>query len=311
MTISQLEYFVAVYSYRHFAKAAQACFVTQPTLSMQLKKLEEELGIHLFDRSKQPVIPTQQAELIIESAKEIIRLSKSINDKVKEVEGQLTGTFKLGIIPTVGPYLLPIFLNEFCKKHTNLKIEIQEHHTATLIELINSDNLDAAIVSTPLNIEGLKEIELYYEPFVVYFSNSEKLKKQNTVSVESLDKDRMWLLSEGHCFRNQVLNLCSPQGSKIQDQQIQIQVGSIEMLRSMVEINHGVTLLPELSIQQFNSKQRAKVRYFTTPEPVREISLVTRRPQLFHKVIQALVDQIKKSIPSRYKNPNSSKVIPL
>lgn len=297
MNIQHLKYILEVDTQRHFAKAAQKCFVTQPTLSMMIQKLEEELGVKIFDRSKQPVVPTEAGEAILKQAKIILQEADKMKIIVDELKGELKGELKLGIIPTVAPYLLPLFLNSFLKKYPLLKIKIAEFTTEQIIEKLKNHQLDAGILATPLNNDALKEQALYYEQFVVYASSNEKLMKKKFLIPNDIDINHLWLLEEGHCLRSQILNLCELRKKGLKTSNLEYEAGSIETLKKMVDMNNGITILPELALKELNTKDKKFVRHFKPPVPAREISIVTYRHFVKQRVIDILKEEICRSVP--------------
>ena len=275
MTIQHLQYILAVDAHRHFAKAAEKCFVTQPTLSMMIQKLEEELGVKIFDRSKQPVVPTEAGEIVLRQAKIILQEATRMKIIVSEIKGELKGELKLGIIPTVAPYLLPLFLNSFLKKYPLLKIKITELTTQQIIDRLKDHHLDAGILATPLHNNSLNEQPLYYEQFVVYASPNEKLMKKKFLLPGDIDTNHLWLLEAGHCLRTQVLNLCELRKKELETSNLEYEAGSIETLKKIVDFNDGITILPELALKELSEKDMKNVRHFKPQVPVREISIVT------------------------------------
>lgn len=307
MTIVQLEYIVAVDTYRSFVMAAQKCFVTQPTLSMQIQKLEEDLGVKLFDRSRQPVIPTEIGVEIIEQARIIISEAAKVKEIIEDKNNEIGGELSLGIIPTVAPYLAPKFLGNFLEKYPKVKLTIAELQTETIISQLKSGILDCGILATPLEQNGLVELPLYYENFVAYLSKTSPLFKKKAILPIDLADDKLWLLNEGHCMRNQILNICKYK--KASNAQLEYNTGSIETLIRMVDMNNGVTILPELSIQDFQTKQLDKVRYFKSPEPSREISLVTHQNFIKKRLIKALEQEILLVISKRMKSKKKKEIV--
>ncbi len=297
MNIQHLKYILAVDTHRHFAKAAEKCFVTQPTLSMMIQKLEEELDVKIFDRSKQPVVPTEAGEMIIKQAKIILQEAARIKLIVGDLKGQIKGELKLGIIPTVAPYLLPLFLNSFLKKYPLLKIKITELTTQQIIDKLKNHHLDASILATPLNNDSLNEQLLYYEQFVVYASENEKLMKKKFLLPGDIDTNHLWLLEEGHCLRAQVLNLCELRKKELETSNLEYEAGSIETLKKIVDFNNGITILPELALKEMPDKDMKNVRHFKPQVPVREISLVTYRHFVKQRIIDVLKEEICKSVP--------------
>ena len=288
MTITQLEYIIAVDTYRHFSVAAEQCFITQPTLSMQIQKLEEDLGIKIFDRSKQPVIPTEIGEEILVQARVIVHEVKMMQQLIKDKHGLLQGELRVGIIPTLAPYLLPMFLQGFLQKYPDIKIKVTELTTDHIIEKLKQGKIDAGLLVTPLQDSSIMEYPLFYEEMVAYVSKSSAAFKKNYVLADDIDLGELWLLEEGHCFRNQVMNLCELKKQSKNQGHFEYESGSIETLRKMVEMNHGITILPELATLDFSVKQLNMVRYFKTPAPVREVSLVTHRNYVKKKLVGVL-----------------------
>ncbi len=297
MNLQQLEYIVAVDNYRHFSEAASRSFVTQPTLSMMIQKLEDELGVKIFDRSKQPVIPTKAGEAVIAQARMVIQEANRMHEVIRELKGELKGELRLGIIPTVAPYLLPLFLTSFIKKYPNLKVKITELTTEHIIEKLKLNLLDAGILATPLNNPLLNEQILYYEQFVVYASKEEKLMKKKYLLPSDIDPNHLWLLEEGHCLRNQVLNLCELRKKELETSNLEYVTGSIETLKKMVDMNNGITILPELAIRELSNSDRKHLKHFKPPVPVREISIVTYRHFVKQRIVEVLKEEICTSVP--------------
>lgn len=297
MNNQQLEYIVAVDSYRHFVTAAEKCFVTQATLSMMIKKLEEELGVKIFDRSKQPVVPTETGKLIIAQARIVLQNTERMKEIVHEEKGQMSGELRIGIIPTLAPYIIPLFMNTFMKKYPDVKLKISEITTESIINKLEKHSLDIGLLATPLNNKALVEQPLFYEQFVVYASSEEKLLKKKYLLANDIDINRLWLLEEGHCLRSQVVNLCELKHREKELHQLDFEAGSIETLKKIVELNQGITILPELALKDIPEAQKNKIRYFKSPAPVREISLVTFRHFVKKKLADALKQQILENIP--------------
>lgn len=298
MNLQQLEYIIAVDHSRHFAQAAQHCLVTQPTLSMMIQKLEEELGVKIFDRSKKPVVPTEAGVAVIAQAKIILQESGRMKEVIQELKGELKGELKIGIIPTVAPYLLPLFLNRFLKKYPLIKIKISELNTEQIVGKLKQHQLDAGILATPLYNPSLKELPLYYEQFVVYASKEEKLMKKKFLLPADIDTNHLWLLEEGHCLRAQVLNLCELRKKELETSNLEYEAGSIETLKKMVDMNKGITILPELAIEELTPAEKKKVRHFKPPVPVREISIVTYHHFVKQRIIDVLKQDIMRALPA-------------
>ncbi|WP_234570657.1 LysR substrate-binding domain-containing protein [Rhodohalobacter sp. 614A] len=301
MTLTQLSYIVAVDKYRHFATAADKSFVTQPTLSMQIHKLEDELGITIFDRSKSPVIPTEIGEKVIEQAKTILKESKQLSDIANFKEDELKGSFKVGIIPTVAPYLVPLFLRSFLKKYPQVDIIIEELLTQEVLERLGNDQLDAGIIATPTSQSFIYTEDLFVEPFVGYLSHNHPLIDKEKLSVDDLDRSNIWLLNEGHCFRDQAVKLCK-ESNKRNHSRIEFKSGNLETLKRLVEQNFGMTLLPWTAIQEFDgSCVNAVIKEFEDPVPSRKLRLIFGRKHLKQTIIGAFKDSICSSIPKSLK----------
>lgn len=308
MTLVQLEYIVAVDTYRSFVGAAEKCFVTQPTLSMQVQKLEEMLNVKIFDRSKQPVVPTEIGSQIIEQARYVLQESQKIKEIISSQQQDIVGELKVGIIPTVAPYLLPRVISAMMEKYPDLKLLIWEYTTEDIIHHLKTGVLDCGILATPLADNSITEIPMYYENFVTYISKNSKLFKKKTIDANDLEEENIWLLNEGHCMRSQVLNICrSTKDSRLQG--LTYNTGSVETLIRMVDVNNGATLLPELALEELTTKQLAKVRSFKSPEPVREISLVTHKNFIKKRMLNALKEEILTIIPKTMKQKKKKDVI--
>lgn len=297
MTLSQLDYIVAVDTYRHFATAAEACHVTQPTLSMQIQKLEDELGVLVFDRSKQPVVPTETGQSILVQARDVLRAARRIPEIVSESKEDFRGDFKIGIIPTLAPYLLPYFIGEFVRKYPAVSVHIQELVTEQVIEKLRNGLIDVGVVVTPLEENGITEIPLFQEPFVAYAADGNSLLKKTTVAQTELQTDGLWLLTEGHCFRSQVLNLCGADRQPNSITALRYETGSLETLIKLIDKQGGFTLLPYLATLDMDAVRRSRLRPFNAPSPVREVSLVMHRSYLKRQLITALKQEIVMHLP--------------
>lgn len=309
MNIQQLQYVIAVDAHRHFVKAAETCFVTQATLSMMIKKLEEEMHIKIFDRSRQPVVPTEIGKKIIAQAKIILHESNKLKEMAQDEQVELKGELRIGIIPTLAPYLLPMFMNSFLQKYPSVKLKIGEFTTDQIIYKLQQHDLDAGLLATPLNQPSLKEQPLFYEPFVVYASSDDKILKKKFVLANDINVNRLCLLEEGHCLRTQVSNLCELRNKEQQFRQLDFETGSIETLKRIVEVNQGITILPLLALKTMTAKQKQNVRYFKAPAPVREIGLVTYRYFLKEKLIQSFREEIINHIPEEMRSVSKKQII--
>ena len=291
MTITQLQYVLAVAEHKNFTLAAEKCFVTQPTLSMQIQKIEEELKVQIFDRSKKPIQLTEIGQKIVNQAKNIVIEADRIKDIVEHQKGFIGGEFRLGIIPTIMPTLLPMFLNNFIKKYPKVKLIIEELNTDEIILRLKKGHLDAAIAATPLEDEKIKEIVLYYEPFVAYIPSSFAISQKNEIEVSDLNLDDILLLQDGHCFRDGILNLCKTQDLNAANS-FQLESGSFETLIKLADEGLGTTLLPYLHTLDLKEKDKLKLRHFKEPKPAREVSLIYPKNELKIHIIDALRNTI-------------------
>lgn len=308
MTLVQLEYIVAVDTYRSFVGAAEKCFVTQPTLSMQVQKLEEMLNVKIFDRSKQPVVPTEIGAQLIAQARVILQESHKIKEIINSQQQDIVGELRIGIIPTVAPYLLPQVISTMMEKYPDLKLLIWEYTTEDIIHHLKTGVLDCGIMATPFGDPATEELPLYYESFVTYISKNSKLFKKKNIDPDDLEEENIWLLNEGHCMRSQVLNICrTTKDNRLQG--LTYHTGSVETLIRMVDRNDGATLVPELALAELTNKQLSKVRNFKSPEPVREISLVTHKNFIKKRMLNAFREEILAVIPKTMKQRKKKDVI--
>ncbi len=312
MTLAQLYYIVAVDNFRHFGTAASHCFVTQPTLSMQIQKLEEELGVIIFDRSKQPVVPTDIGTKILKQAKIILHESERLQNIIDSETGEFNGTLKIGIIPTIAPYLIPLFLDTFVKKYPGIELIIDEITTKEIIRGLNKDLLHVGILALPVNISDFIEQTLYYEPFVAYISKKHSLFKKEKLNIDDLSRDDLLLLKEGHCLRGHALKLCksSEKEWRENERKILFESGTIDTLKKLVEQNFGITLLPYLAVKDIeNKEQLSLVREFNPPIPKREVGLVYSKAFLKKHLIDALAEEILKVIPKSLLEKENSLIV--
>ena len=287
MTITQLKYTLAVAEHKNFTIAAENCFVTQPTLSMQIQKLEEELDAKIFNRSKKPIKLTPLGEKIVEQAKVIVDESNRILDIVHQQKGYIGGEFKLGIIPTVMPTLLPLFLKVFTRKHPKVQLVIEELTTDEIIRKLMDGHIDAGLAATPLENEAIKERVLYYEPFVGLIPQDHKLSVNEKLAVDDLEIEDMLLLEDGHCFKDSVLNLCKT-NKKDYNKNFQLESGSFDTLIKLTKDGLGMTLLPYLNTLDLNENDKSLLHEFVAPPPAREVSLIYHKSQLKMQLIEAL-----------------------
>lgn len=297
MNLQQLEYIIAVDAHRHFVTAAEKCYVTQATLSMMIKKLEEELGIRIFDRRKQPVVPTPEGEAIIAHARRVVAEAENLTAFAAELKNIISGTVKIGVIPTLAPYLIPLFLKPLSDKHPNLKIVIRELVTEDLISALKTGLVDMGIAAAPIADDLLKETPLFYEPFYVYASKGEKLPAKKYLLPNHINPQHLWLLEEGHCLRSQVLDLCTLQKASAQPGiNFQYEAGSIATLINIVDTSGGLTIIPKLAAIGLSSQQKKCIRAFAKPVPGREICLITDKTFPRKKLLASVGDVIQQQV---------------
>jgi LysR family hydrogen peroxide-inducible transcriptional activator len=287
MTITQLKYVLAVAEHKNFTLAAEKCFVTQPTLSMQIQKIEDELSIQIFDRTKKPIQLTDIGQKIVNQAKNIVNEADRIQDIVEQQKGFIGGEFRLGIIPTIMPTLLPMFLSNFIKKYPKVKLIIEELNTEEIITKLKNGNLDAAIAATPLEDEKIKEVVLYFEPFVAYIPENNAVFQKEEIEIDDLNINEILLLQDGHCFRDGILNLCKNR-NETGLKSFQIESGSFETLIKLADEGLGTTLLPYLHTLDLKESDKLKLRHFKEPKPAREVSLIYPKSELKIQIIDAL-----------------------
>jgi len=306
MTLSQLAYLVAVDRHRSFREAASSCFVTQPALSQQVAKLEEELGVRVFDRSRQPVVPTEAGERLLAQARVILREAQRMADMVAGLAGEVAGAYRLGIIPTLAPTLLPRFLPAFARRHPRVDLVVEELQTAAMLTRLADDTLDGGLAATPLHVPGVHERPLYRERFFVYAASGHRMLRGKTVTQAALAAESVWIMGEGHCFREQVLQLCGTSRTMSEEGAggVRFESGSFDTLVRLVDAGFGVTVLPELVIDALPAARRkARVRPFAPPVPTREVSFVHSRDHLRRAIADALVDAVRAALPANLLAP--------
>ena len=298
MNLQQLEYIIAVDTHRHFARAAEHSFVTQPTLSMMIQKLEEELELKIFDRTRHPIEPTHEGEEIIRRAKVILAEAVHLRDYSKELKGEIGGDLHIGIIPTLAPYLLPLCLKNFSERFPSLKLHVREMVTDDIIAAIKSGKIDIGMLASPVGEPSLREHVLFYEAFYAYVSQSEKLSNKKYLLPKQINLNHLWLLEEGHCLRNQIFNLCELKHKGSESDTLHYEAGSIETLINLVDRYDGITIIPHLAMLNLNTAQKKKVREFSNPKPVREISLITKATFPRKVLLQKIQEEIIRSLPA-------------
>lgn len=296
MTLQQLEYVMAVYRCKHFAKAADYCNVTQPTLSSMIQKLEEELSVKIFDRSKQPIKPTAEGMLIIERAWNILVRAKQLKEVVEEERHSLSGTFHVAVLPTIAPYLIPRFLPQLMNEYPELDIRVTEMKTEDIHKALKHGDIDAGIVAQVEGQEGFNSDHLYFEKFFVYVSKGDTLFNNKAIRTVDLTGEYLWLLDEGHCFREQLVKFCHLKSAAKSKKAYNL--GSIETFMRIVESGKGVTFIPELALEQLTEVQKELVRSFAHPIPTRDIIMLTQKNFLRTSLRQLIIDKIRAAVPA-------------
>ena len=304
MTLQQLEYIVAVYRTRHFVKAAEACGVTQPTLSAMIQKLEAELDVKLFERSSQQVIPTAIGKVVVEQAWKVLNRARKLKDIVAEEKKSLTGTFRLGILPTIAPYLLPRFFPRLMRENSSLEIRVVEMKTSDIRRAIDRGEIDAAVMVDTGDLDDYALTTLFYEQFLAYVSPSDQLSAKKSIKTSDLSNELLWLLDEGHCFRDQLVKYCQLKAAKTS--QSAYSLGSIETFMRIVENGQGVTFIPELATMQLTPTQKELVRPFAIPIPTREVVMATSKAFVRQSLLDMIVGQIRNSVPEKMLKLNNT-----
>ena len=292
MTIQQLEYIVAVNKYRHFVSAAEHCGVTQPTLSLMIQKLESELGVIIFDRTKHPIEPTVIGFRLVEQAEVSLREMRKLKEMILNETESLAGPLRIGVIPTLATYLVPEFIHLFTAKYQQVELIISEMRNGSLIEALNKESIDMIIAATPLEQTEFYEIPLYYEKFIAYFSPDNPF-RDVPLSASNMPQENLWVLQEGHCVRNQIFNFCQTD----MNYNHSFEAGSIETLVRIVDKNGGYSVIPQLHLAFLSEGQKKNVREIKSPPAVREISIVIKKNFIKERLINAVADTIKAIMP--------------
>jgi len=308
VSLIQLEYIVALDTHKSFSLAAEKCFVTQPTLSMQIKKMESDLGITIFDRTHQPIVVTDIGKVIVDQARQVLSESRKIEELIAASKNTLTGELKIGIIPSLAPYLLPLFLGNFAKKNQGIKISVKELLTEDLADQLVHEKIDVGILVTPLAEAGLNEFPLFYEKILLYCNKNHAFAKQLDVKSNQLSSDNLWLLSQGHCFRNQTVNLCMTK-EQMSSLPFQYESASIETLIKFVDKEGGFTLIPELALNDMTESKKSLAKRIKDVNPVREVSLVTSRVFVKQRILEALKSEILNSIPKEMLDKKRGEIV--
>ena len=295
MTLQQLEYILAVDQHRHFTKAAEQCFVTQPTLSAMIQKLEEELDVKIFDRNRQPIAPTQVGALIIKQAREILVQVDNVKNLIEEEKQEIGGKFHIGILPTIAPYLLPRFFQDMVNKYPKLDLTVSEMKTPDIKRALLTGEIDAGILAELNDMDVYNHTHLFYEEFYAYVGREDALFNKNVIKSTDLSGELLWLLDEGHCFRDQMVRFCSLKTNR--NSKLTYQLGSMETFMRMVESGKGMTFVPELAVDQMSDSQKELVRPFAIPTPARRIIMLTDKTFIRSSLINAVQAEIQASVP--------------
>ena len=304
MTLQQMEYIVAVYRFKHFANAADYCKVTQPTLSSMIQKLEEELGVKIFDRKKNPIAPTAIGRVVIEQAWRVLLRARKLKEMVEEEKHSLSGTFRIGIIPTIAPYLIPRFFPQLMAKYPELDVRITEMKTADMKRAMMHGDIDPGILAELDDMEAFGKEHLFYEQFFAYVAKDDALYQNTAIKTSDLADEYLWLLDEGHCFRDQLVKFCQLKAANRSKRAYSL--GSIETFMRMVESGKGVTFIPELALYQLDERQRSLVRPFAIPIPTRDVIMLTAPSFIRRTLLNLLVSEIQASVPKELLTLNNT-----
>lgn len=304
MTLQQLEYVLAVDRCKHFGRAADECRVSQPTLSAMVQKLETELGAKIFERTAHAVSTTELGKKIVAKARETLLAADSIRHIVAEERCEMGGTFRLGILPTIAPYLLPRFFPKLCATHPELDLRVTELKTVQLKQALADHKVDAAILVATGDLAGFDAETLYYEQFMAYVSRGDQLFDHSSIKTSDLVDEPLWLLDEGHCFRDQLVKFCNLKSARQSKRAYTL--GSIETFMRMVESGQGVTFIPELALLQLTADQRQLVRPFAIPIPTREIQLLTAPGFVRYALRSLLAESVRKAVPKEMLKMNNT-----
>ncbi|MDR1672568.1 MAG: hydrogen peroxide-inducible genes activator [Bacteroidales bacterium] len=304
MNIQQLEYVVAVDNFRHFAKAAEVCCVTQPTLSMMIQKFEEEVGAKIFDRSKHPVEPTPTGVHIISQIRISLKHFRQIKELVENEQNMVKGVFRLGIIPTVASYLVPALLQKRHEAGNSIELVLKEVTTSNMINEILTGTLDGGILAGPLYREELAEYPLYYEKFYAYVSPHDEIFKEKEIDINKMDISDIWLLENEHCLRGQIERLCKLKKEKATGTHVKYESGSIETLLHVVDCNPGITIIPEMHAMGLSEDKQDNLRPFKNMTAVREVSVITDKGYVRKTMLNIILDIVRSSVPKSMQDPS-------
>lgn len=304
ISLIQLEYILALDEYRHFIKAADACHVTQPTLSMQIKKLEDELDVLLFDRSRKPLIPTDVGMIIVEQARQILRETKKIENVLMEYKNVISGDLKIGIIPTISPYLMPHVIKKISEQFPEIRIRVKEMQTDAIVYSLRNDHIDVGIAATPIHEESIQAKPLFHERFMLYLNPSHPFYNKKELESSELLEAPLWLLSEGNCFRNQSVKICSLDKANRNRGNLIYESGSLETLKRVVDVEGGATVLPQWAVLELFPEESEHVRGIKGDNSVRQVSLVTTRNFAKMRLLSTLENVILSVVPEPLQSNN-------
>ena len=295
MTLNQLEYAVALAKYGSFKYAAEKKGVSQPALSMQIQKLEDEIGVRLFDRTTTPVKITEDGAKFLERAREVVAAANRLADFSDKLQEEFGGALKIGIIPTLGPFLVPLFIDPLQRDYPDFKLDIYETITEKVVNGVRSGDLDVGIISTPIEVYGIQTMPLFYEKFFIY-STDEVAKGDLQINLSKINYETLWLLEEGNCFRDQINNFCDL--NKIRkNKQLVYRSNSIDALIRLVDSKGGMTILPELSTLSLSDMQEENVKVIAGTPKAREISIVLANKHDKARYVEKLKFYIRENIP--------------
>jgi len=298
MNLRDLKYLVAVADTHHFSQAAERCFVSQPTLSGQIKKLEEELGVTLFERTKRSVETTPQGEAIVAQARQVLEQADALQQLAQSYQDPLIGPLRMGAIPTLSPYLMPLILKPLKKQYSQIKLVLTEELTDMLLTRLGKHEIDAALLATPVDDPDFESIPLFDEPFWLVHPRSHPLAERKKIIQADLDSADLLLLAEGHCLAEQAMEVCHLQERDVQGEMADLRAASLETLLQMVAAGFGSTLLPALALKTISARDRGiKARQLQLPDTFRRISLVYRRTFPRRQVLEAFTEVVLKNLP--------------
>lgn len=300
-TLTQLEYLVAVDRIKHFGRAAESCHVSQPSLSAQIQKVEDDLNVIIFDRTKKPIVTTELGLKVIEQAKKVLlEHHRLINMQLNS--NKVQGKFYLSVIPTLSSYIVPLFIEKFSDKYPHVELTISEHKTSEILSLIHDNKIDAGLLVTPIEDQSLEEYFLFFEPFFAFVADKHPFTKKTILTGNDLEGETLWLLNEGHCFRDQVIEVCGLKNKNQVLNNVTFESGNLETLKNLIRQGKGYTLLPQLATLNLTQEEKIKnLKAFKKPFPTRQVSLIYSKNYNKQKIIEALALEILETLPEDLK----------